>query len=94
MIKIDIIQAKISWVYPEDFKRTTVCVLESYDGAIIARADVTASHKDKYNKETGRRKSLKKLLLKVFPGENHYQFRAAIWEKYRTLTKIPRWKTK
>lgn len=78
------------------------CTIEGFD--ITNNKNFLGFHKtaicgkkDHYCKETGRRVSLAKVLLAKTEsdpdGVFEREFRTKVWEVYRTLTKVPRWKT-
>lgn len=96
---------RIYWEYhPENNWRSVVCYIQQ-DGiiaGIITNATARCSHKDRFDKEKGRRISLDKALrsprMKTFlrsdgplNEDQQRKFRAQIWEAYRTMTKVPRW---
>ncbi len=85
------IKYQIYWQYVET---TTICHVLNIDSGAIRSGNTVLAKKDVYSREKGRRVSLKRVLLKAFSGENHYRFRSQVWESYRTLTKIPKWKLK
>src|SRR5690349_4473353 len=58
------------------------------------------SRGDNFNRNIGRKVSLKRALSQltvtsIFLNEEdwktHHNFKSAIWEAYRTMTKVPRW---
>lgn len=88
---------KFRWEYTD---KQTICYIELVQPTVLKetvclcyRAS-TRNSKDKFCKEIGRRISLKRALLSAFPTNDTidgYNYRSKVWEKYRTLTKTPRW---
>lgn len=87
---------RISWYYDEAFstkarfnQKQTICTLDISD----MRRTATAYCKNtkEFNKEEGRKISLTRVLK---DNGIEKEVRAAIWEKYRLMTKVPRWSKK
>lgn len=79
---------------------THCSILNADNHEIIISGTTQCSPRDAYDKETGRKISLTRALYlhrELVSGEHekqHKQFRARVWEIYRTLTKVPRWQNK
>jgi hypothetical protein len=94
-------------IFNREIQKTT-CYVLTEKGDYIASASASCSYKDQFEKEKGRKSSLKRALSSTKFSEYHFQnkykssetdkiypfriFRKQIWEAYRTMTKIPKWK--
>jgi len=77
----------IKWRYTktEEGEEVTICQLVE-DGEVTLAETATRSKNDRYDKETGRKLSLTRVLKFL-----NKKVRKEVWEKYRTMTKKPRW---
>ena len=88
----------VSWWYNDKVARTRriiTCYIFA-DDKLVANGSCECSPSDTYNKDMGRKISLARALDERKNGHN-YKFdkkaRSEFWEKYRTLTRVPRWGT-
>lgn len=97
-MKID--DLKFTWQYEDEVPRPVIICTVRQGEKFLANGTATVSHKDQYERETGRRVSLQHALiftaaiLHPLSNEERKKFRARVWEVYRTMTKKPRWTPK
>lgn len=91
---------RVYWQYNEDVQGVMCYILHIKDNTVTVGNAWTAKG-DRFCKETGRKLSMKRALLKAFPKSNsigintaNYHWRCKFWETYRTMTKKPRWSFK
>ena len=91
---------RIYWEYGTsvDANKSMLCIaVDHTTGKELSHGHAECSVGDTFVKETGRRISLQRLLVVLsaitypFSMKDRKDFRARVWEKYRTLTKQPRW---
>jgi hypothetical protein len=68
------------------------CAIATKEDEYLVSGEAFLSETDNFNKDLGRKLSLKKALQQLFP--NNKVARACFWEAYRLMTPIPRWETK
>ena len=78
---------RIVWKYIPH-TRAIGCIIDTLDGIDLGGACAFCSENDLFCKDTGRKISLARALKQAkIPLEE----RVVIWEKYRIMTKKPRW---
>lgn len=85
---------RVKWTYkkakPNSKVITTVCIIFNKTGEIISTGFTLKTKNDEFNKDTGRRLSLKRALEERKEIFSKYK-RGEFWEEYRLMTKAPRW---
>jgi len=86
------------WNYP-DSCCTTICRVKDNDNETITEATSKKAKNDCFVRNVGRKISLERVLQKMYPSKvkGHYDQdnrdkRIEVWNAYRNLTKLPRWK--
>jgi len=75
----------IKWRYAEPM---TACFILNEKGAYVGSSNVVCSPRDHFCKDTGRKKSLSKVLINIgMPKEE----RRVLWELYRNMSPKKRW---
>ena len=82
---------KIRWRYPKaKGAQRTVCVIET-GNVPVSIAEARCMKTDEFNKEFGRKCTLARALKNA---DFSKEYRAKIWDTYRTMTATPRWQKK
>lgn len=103
IVKFEDVEYRIRWHYSET--NSTMCTISKVitktleESVSIGTCNVPTF--DKFCREAGRKLSLKRafqkysITMKISSDKewsDFYKFKCAIWETYRTMTKVPRWR--
>lgn len=85
-----VLENRIYWQYVD---KMILCYILTKDAKQLICRSATCGKGDTYNKEYGRRLSLKRCLLDLYHGNGvgARSIRKIYWDTYRILTKKPKW---